>query len=453
MARRLLPAAIIVPLLAGALTLYFERQRHVELRSRGRVFCARERRDLRRLRLDQCCARRTRRRPATRGRTRAAAFRGAQPAHRRNRARRRGHDQPQGNRHRLELAGREAVRLAAHRSAGPRARRPHHPRAPARAASQRPASLRRNRRRARAEQAHRDVGAASRRHTNSRWNWRSRRSASATTSCSARFIRDITGRVRAEAALRESEQRFRTTANAAPVLIWMSGTDKRCTWFNQRWLDFVGRDIEQELGDGWCDNLHPADFDRTLDTYHAAFDARRPYEMEFRLQRDDGAWRWLLERGTPASRTQRRVRGLHRHLHRHHRAPRNRRAVARESRALQDAGGIAAADDLDLPARWLHRLREPAVARLHRAQRIAAAGQRLAGAGASGRSRQGADGVGARRGQRRHLRHQLPHPPLRRRVPLVQDARGAAARPGRPHPQVVRLEHRHRRLRASPSAS
>ena len=75
------------------------------------------------------------------------------------------------------------------------------------------------------------------------------------------FVRDITGRVQAEAALRESELRFRTTANAAPVLIWMSGPDKRCTWFNQRWLDFVGRAIEQELGDGWCDNLHPADFD------------------------------------------------------------------------------------------------------------------------------------------------------------------------------------------------
>ncbi|HEV8441923.1 MAG TPA: PAS domain S-box protein [Steroidobacteraceae bacterium] len=113
------------------------------------------------------------------------------------------------------------------------------------------------------------------------------------------FIRDITERTRAEAALRESEQRFRTTANAAPVLIWMSGPDRRCTWFNQRWLDFVGRAIEKELGDGWCDNLHPADFDRVLDTYHAAFDARRTYEMEYRLQRDDGAWRWLLERGTP----------------------------------------------------------------------------------------------------------------------------------------------------------
>jgi PAS domain S-box-containing protein len=113
------------------------------------------------------------------------------------------------------------------------------------------------------------------------------------------FVRDITGRIRAEEALRESEQRFRTTANAAPVLIWMSGPDKRCTWFNQRWLDFVGREMEQEIGDGWCDNVHPADFDRTLDTYHAAFDARRSYEIEYRLQRDDGAWRWLLERGTP----------------------------------------------------------------------------------------------------------------------------------------------------------
>jgi PAS domain S-box-containing protein len=113
------------------------------------------------------------------------------------------------------------------------------------------------------------------------------------------FIRDITGRTQAEAALRESEQRFRSTANAAPVMIWMSGRDRQSNWFNQRWLDFVGRSMEQEIGDGWCDNLHPADFDRTLDTYHAAFEARRPYEMEYRLQRDDGAWRWLLERGTP----------------------------------------------------------------------------------------------------------------------------------------------------------
>ena len=64
------------------------------------------------------------------------------------------------------------------------------------------------------------------------------------------FIRDITGRTQAESALRESEQRFRATANAAPVMIWMSGRDRQSTWFNQRWLDFVGRAMEQEIGDG-----------------------------------------------------------------------------------------------------------------------------------------------------------------------------------------------------------
>ena len=76
-------------------------------------------------------------------------------------------------------------------------------------------------------------------------------------------------------------------------------SEREATDEANRWLDFVGRGLDQELGDGWCDNLHPADFDRVLDTYHAAFDARRPYEMEFRLQREDGAWRWLLERGSP----------------------------------------------------------------------------------------------------------------------------------------------------------
>ena len=242
------------------------------------------------------------------------------------------------------------------------------------------------------------------------------------------FIRDITGRKRAEAALRESEQRFRTTANAAPVLIWMSGRDKRSTWFNQRWLDFVGRDMEQEIGDGWCDNLHPADFDRTLDTYHAAFDARRPYEMEFRLQRDDGAWRWLLERGTPNLGPDGEFEGYigtciditeHRETVEQLRENRARFKTLAES----------------LPQMIWTCLRDgycdylsPAVARLHRSQRGAAARHGLARAGASRRSREGADGMGARHRQRRHLRHELPHPPLRRRVSLVQDPRRAAAR-------------------------
>jgi PAS domain S-box-containing protein len=113
------------------------------------------------------------------------------------------------------------------------------------------------------------------------------------------FVRDITARARSEAQLRESEQRFRSTADSAPVHIWMSGTDKLLTWFNKRRLEFVGRTMEQEIGNGWADNVHPADFDRALDTYARAFDERREFEVEYRLQRRDAAWRWMLVRGLP----------------------------------------------------------------------------------------------------------------------------------------------------------
>jgi PAS domain S-box-containing protein len=113
------------------------------------------------------------------------------------------------------------------------------------------------------------------------------------------FVRDITSRARSEAQLRESEQRFRSTADSAPVHIWMSGADKLLTWFNKRRLEFVGRSMEQEIGNGWADNVHPADFDRALDTYARAFDERREFEVEYRLQRRDAAWRWMLVRGVP----------------------------------------------------------------------------------------------------------------------------------------------------------
>jgi formate hydrogenlyase transcriptional activator len=112
---------------------------------------------------------------------------------------------------------------------------------------------------------------------------------------------DITERRSAEAALRESEERFRFVTNKAPVMIWMSGTDKLCTFFNQGWLDFTGRSIEQELGDGWAAGVHPDDLKRCLAIYSEAFDTRTDFKMEYRLRRFDGEFRWVVDHGAPRS--------------------------------------------------------------------------------------------------------------------------------------------------------
>jgi PAS domain S-box-containing protein len=110
---------------------------------------------------------------------------------------------------------------------------------------------------------------------------------------------DITDRKRAEGTMRLSEKRFRMVADCSPVMIWMSGVNKACTWFNRRWLEFVGRTMEQELGDGWADGVHPDDVARCVQTYGAAFDARETFEMEYRLRRADGEYRWVCGVGTP----------------------------------------------------------------------------------------------------------------------------------------------------------
>jgi PAS domain S-box-containing protein len=115
----------------------------------------------------------------------------------------------------------------------------------------------------------------------------------------SKIARDITDRKRAEQILRESEARFRLVADTAPVLIWMSGTDKLCNFFNQGWLSFTGRSVAEEWGEGWASGVHPDDLEHCLRVYSGAFDARADFEMEYRLRRFDGEYRWIVDYGVP----------------------------------------------------------------------------------------------------------------------------------------------------------
>ncbi|HEV8123067.1 MAG TPA: PAS domain S-box protein [Gemmatimonadales bacterium] len=97
----------------------------------------------------------------------------------------------------------------------------------------------------------------------------------------------------------ESDVRFRTLADTAPVFIWTSGTDNKCDWFNSTWQTFTGRTLEQEVGDGWLSGIHPDDIARVIEADTTAFQRRAPFEVEYRLRRHDGAYRWILDTGVP----------------------------------------------------------------------------------------------------------------------------------------------------------
>ena len=106
-------------------------------------------------------------------------------------------------------------------------------------------------------------------------------------------------RQRAYEELVESEARFRLMADAAPVLIWMSDSRERCTYFNQGWLAFTGSTLEEEFGDGWRHHVHPDDLPHALATYHTTAPQREPFRQEYRLRRHDGVYRWVLDEAVP----------------------------------------------------------------------------------------------------------------------------------------------------------
>jgi PAS domain S-box-containing protein len=110
---------------------------------------------------------------------------------------------------------------------------------------------------------------------------------------------DITARKEAEERARESEGKFLVMANSTPVIMWATGLEQVCTFCNQAWLDFTGRPLEEQLGTGWAESIHPEDRARCIKTSSEAFKARQPFTHEYRVRRHDGQYRWVSDHGVP----------------------------------------------------------------------------------------------------------------------------------------------------------
>lgn len=103
-------------------------------------------------------------------------------------------------------------------------------------------------------------------------------------------------------ALGAGETEFRELADNAPVLMWRAGLDKVCDWFNKPWLEFTGARLQEEVGFGWSQRVHPEDLERNVNEFVKAFDERRPFSLTYRLKRHDGEYRWIVDRGAPFER-------------------------------------------------------------------------------------------------------------------------------------------------------